>query len=112
MIPMDDHTAAAILRNMFICGTMARGDGKSGITSLRREAIVKAILALERRARAKKVETVGRLFKRWLCPSCFQRVSRGGNFCPRCGQAYAPPPKKKKRIVICDEWDCPSKKTN
>lgn len=105
MIPMDDRTAADILRNMLTYGVVTRGDGKSGLTSLRQEAIIKAIFALERRTRAKRAETVGRLFKRWLCPSCFRRVSQGGNFCPYCGQAYAPPPRKTIKVLICDEWD-------
>lgn len=62
--------------------------------------------------RPQYAETAGHLFKRWICPSCFRRVSPEGYFCPKCGQAYTLPPKKKKRIVICDEWDCHSKKTN
>lgn len=101
---MGDQLAADILRHMLTYGN-ARGNGKSGIIILHQEAIGKAIIALERRTRAKNAERVGRLFKRWLCPACFYRVNPDENFCPRCGQAYKMPPRKKVRILICDELE-------
>lgn len=116
---MTDKAAAAILRNVQALANPARGNGKSGRALSLTEALLRAISALEREPRPVIVK--GRLFKRWYCPACFQRVKKGGRFCHACGQAYRarsfydevkqinipPPPRrdgvKPPRVVIFDE---------
>lgn len=116
---MTDKEAAAILRNVQVLTHPTRGNGKSGQALLLTEALLRAISALERESRPVIVK--GRLFKRWYCPACFQRVKKGGRFCHACGQAYRarrlydevkqinipPPPRhdgaKPPRVVIFDE---------
>ena len=110
MIRMNIHDAERVLCLMY--GGAMKGDRQGNLSEIEREAVFMAIMAIQKRTKPRFAEVEGRLFKRWICPSCFRSVSSEGHFCPECGQAYILPPKKKKRIVICDEWDCPNKKTN
>lgn len=116
---MTDKEAAAVLRNVRVLMSGGRGNGKSGLALSWTEALLRAISVLEREPRPVIVK--GRLFERWYCPACFQRVKKGGRFCHACGQAYRarrisdevkpiyipPPPRhdgmKPPRVVIFDE---------
>ena len=69
MTPRKEQYAADFLRLMLYHAE--RNSGRVAISKPGQEAIITAIIALERQKRAKRAETVGRLFKQWLCPSCF-----------------------------------------
>lgn len=86
---MTDREAAAVLRRVVLMLRPARGDGKSVTALMWVEAITKAITALEREPRPAIVK--GRLYRRLYCPTCHERVSKGGRFCRACGQAYREP---------------------
>lgn len=113
---MTDKEAAAVLRNARVLMSGGRGNGKSGLALSWTEALLKAISVLERKPRPVIVK--GRLFERWYCPACFQRVKKDGRFCHACGQAYRergfydnikplhippPPPRPDGIVIVCDE---------
>lgn len=83
---MTDNEAITALTHIRAVIEKARGNCTSEITVSWTEAISRAISAIERKPRPVIVK--GRLFKRWYCPACFQRVKKGGCFCHACGQAY------------------------
>lgn len=83
---MNNEQASKVIRQFVNSLIMGRRCGKT----LVQEAIGKAIVALDRGTQ-KQIAIKGRFFKRRYCPTCHERVKKGGRFCNACGQAYREP---------------------
>lgn len=87
---MTNREAAETLKKTVFTLRMGRANGKS-LTMIRwAEAVGRAVAAIEQKE-PRPVIIKGSIFERRYCPTCHERVKKGGRFCNACGQAYREP---------------------